>query len=336
MKFVDEVNIEVVAGKGGHGCLSFRREKSEPYGGPNGGDGGQGADIYLVAEPRLNTLIEFQYKPYYKAPNGQPGSGRNKTGISGENLEIPVPLGTVVKDFETQEIIGDLNQKAQRLLVARGGRLGLGNTHFKSSTNQAPRKTTEGSLGEKRSLHLELKLLADVGLLGLPNAGKSTFIRAVSAARPKVADYPFTTRTPVLGVVRIDSETSFVIADIPGLIEGAHRGVGIGDRFLKHLSRTRLLLHIVDCYEAGDDILDRIQVIQRELIAYDPEFSKKPQWILLNKIDLIDKSCLKSWMEQIKIHFNFENIYSISSVNREGVAPLLKLIALALRDVCVS
>jgi GTP-binding protein len=246
MKFVDEVAIRVHAGNGGNGCVSFRREKYVPFGGPDGGDGGDGGSIWLLADAALNTMVDYRYTRQFRAANGKAGSGANCTGRSGEDLVLPVPVGTTVMDEDTGEVIGDLTASGQRLLVAQGGFHGLGNTRFKSSTNRAPRQSTPGSDGEARSLRLELKLLADVGLLGLPNAGKSTFIRAVSAARPKVADYPFTTLVPNLGVVRIAQHRSFVIADIPGLIEGASEGAGLGVRFLKHLTRTRLLLHLVD------------------------------------------------------------------------------------------
>ncbi|MFK3617786.1 GTPase ObgE, partial [Coxiella burnetii] len=246
MKFVDEAFVRVEAGNGGHGCLSFRREKFIPRGGPDGGDGGDGGSVYFVADKSVNTLVEFRYQRLLRAQNGQPGMGRLRSGKKGEDLIVPVPLGTTVYDKETSELIGDLIEAGDKLCVARGGRHGLGNTHFKSSTNRAPRRTTSGEEGEARELKLELKLLADVGLLGLPNAGKSTFIHAVSKATPKIADYPFTTLYPHLGVVRVEEYRSFVIADIPGLIEGASEGAGLGVQFLKHLERTQLLLHIVD------------------------------------------------------------------------------------------
>jgi GTP-binding protein len=246
MKFVDEADIRVEAGAGGNGCVSFRREKFIPRGGPDGGDGGRGGSVYLVAREGINTLVDFRVRRRFRAAQGRGGAGQNMTGAAGEDLYIDVPKGTVIADLDTNEILGDLTDAGQELLVARGGRGGFGNTHFKSSTNRAPRQSTPGEPGEGRHLALELKLLADVGLLGLPNAGKSTLIRALSAARPKVADYPFTTLTPHLGVVRVDAEQSFVMADIPGLIEGAAQGAGLGHKFLKHLQRTRLLLHVVD------------------------------------------------------------------------------------------
>ncbi|MCV6637286.1 Obg family GTPase CgtA [Candidatus Albibeggiatoa sp. nov. NOAA] len=287
MKFVDEVKIEVIAGKGGDGCLSFRREKFIPFGGPNGGDGGDGGSVYLVADEGLTTLADFRYTRYFKAKNGQQGMGSQCTGKKGEDLTIKVPVGTVVFDLETDEVIGDLTENKQKLLVAKGGDHGLGNIHFKSSTNRAPRKTTPGFPGDHRHLRLELQVLADVGLLGLPNAGKSTFIRAISAAKPKVADYPFTTLHPHLGVVSIDLDRSFVVADIPGLIEGAADGMGLGIRFLKHLSRTRLLLHVVDVMPSTNDpIEDTLKIIQ-ELENYSPELVEKERWLVLNKLDLL-------------------------------------------------
>lgn len=288
MKFIDEVKIEVIAGKGGDGCLSFRREKFIPFGGPNGGDGGDGGSIYLQAEQSINTLLDFRYQRYFKAKNGQPGMGKQRSGKKGIDLIIKVPIGTLVFDADTDEIIGDLITDQQLLLVAKGGLHGLGNIHFKSSINRAPRRTTAGQVGEHRNLRLELQLLADVGLLGLPNAGKSSFIRAISAAKPKVADYPFTTLYPHLGVVRVDIDHSFVVADIPGLIEGAADGLGLGVQFLKHLSRTRLLLHIVDVLPSSEDpIADTLKIIH-ELENYNPDLLHKERWLVLNKLDLLE------------------------------------------------
>ena len=287
MKFVDEVKIEVIAGKGGDGCLSFRREKFIPYGGPNGGDGGDGGSVYLVADESLTTLADFRFTRYFKAEKGQHGMGSQCTGKKGEDLTIKVPVGTVVFDLETDEAIGDLTQDKQKLLVAKGGHHGLGNIHFKSSTNRAPRRTTPGHAGEHRQLRLELQVLADVGLLGLPNAGKSTFIRAISAAKPKVADYPFTTLHPHLGVVSIDIDRSFVVADIPGLIEGAADGMGLGIRFLKHLSRTRLLLHVVDVMPVNNDPIEDTLKIIKELENYSEDLVHKERWLVLNKFDLL-------------------------------------------------
>ncbi|WP_353572579.1 Obg family GTPase CgtA [Candidatus Albibeggiatoa sp. nov. BB20] len=287
MKFVDEVKIEVIAGKGGDGCLSFRREKFIPFGGPNGGDGGDGGSVYLIADEGLTTLFDFRYTRYFKAQKGQQGMGSQCTGKKGEDLIIKVPIGTVVFDLETDEVIGDLTKDKQQLIVARGGHHGLGNIHFKTSTNRAPRRTTSGFAGEHRHLRLELQVLADVGLLGLPNAGKSTFIRAISAARPKVADYPFTTLHPHLGVVSIDIDRNFVVADIPGLIEGAADGMGLGIRFLKHLSRTRLLLHVVDVMPSTNDPIEDALKIIKELENFSPELVEKERWLVLNKFDLL-------------------------------------------------
>lgn len=289
MKFVDEATIDVVAGNGGNGCASFRREKFIPMGGPDGGDGGDGGSVHLVVDAGLNTLADFRHKRLFEAENGQPGMGRDRFGKSGADLDVRVPLGTMVYEVETGELIGDLTRAGQRLLVAKGGRRGLGNLNFKTSTNRAPRKATKGQPGEQRLLRLEMQVLADVGLLGLPNAGKSTLIRQVTKARPRVAAYPFTTLHPHLGVVRLGPEQSFVIADIPGLIEGAAGGAGLGIQFLKHLARTRLLLHLVD---AGADaqgltLRDQIRVVDAELRAYDEDLHRRERWYVLNKIDLL-------------------------------------------------
>jgi GTP-binding protein len=277
MKFVDEATIRVVAGKGGNGCASFRREKFIPMGGPDGGDGGDGGSVFLIVDEGLNTLADFRHKRLFEAKNGLPGMGRDRFGKGGEDLEVRVPLGTMVYDDGTDELIGDLIREGQRLMVAKGGRRGLGNLNFKTSTNRAPRKATKGFPGEQRMLRLEMQVLADVGLLGLPNAGKSTLIRQVTAARPKVAEYPFTTLYPHLGVVRLGPEQSFVIADIPGLIEGAAEGAGLGIHFLKHLSRTRLLLHLVDAGnpEDGPTIAEQVKVVEAELRSYDEALFKR-------------------------------------------------------------
>jgi len=289
MKFVDEATISVQAGNGGHGALSFRREKYIERGGPDGGDGGRGGSVYLMAKTGTNTLADFRVARKYRAPSGQPGAGNNKSGKSGEDLDVIVPCGTVVHDVDTGELIGDLTEAGQRLKVAEGGRGGLGNTHFKSSVNRAPRKTTQGTQGESRHLKLELKLLADVGLVGLPNAGKSTLIRAMSAARPKVAAYPFTTLHPHLGVVAVGPLQSFVMADIPGLIEGAAEGAGLGMQFLRHLERTRLLLHVVDLapLDGGVNPSDQIKAIEQELTKFSADLAAKPRWLVLNKMDLL-------------------------------------------------
>jgi GTP-binding protein len=289
MKFVDEAEIEVAAGAGGNGCTSFRREKFIPLGGPDGGDGGKGGDVWLVADENLNTLIDFRHERHFRAKRGGNGAGRQMTGASGEELVIRVPVGTAVVNVATDETIGDLTTHGQRLLVARGGDGGRGNINFKSSTNRSPTKATPGWPGEERTIRLELKLLADVGLLGFPNAGKSTFIRAVSAARPRVADYPFTTLHPNLGVVRIDTDQSFVIADIPGLIEGAAEGAGLGIQFLKHVERTGLLLHLVDLVPADESIdpFKQIRAIEKELKRYNPELLARTRWLVFNKADLV-------------------------------------------------
>lgn len=288
MKFVDEATIKVKAGDGGDGCMAFHREKYVPRGGPSGGDGGDGGHVFFKATEGLNTLINFRYKRIFRAQKGEPGSGKEKTGKKGDSLTILVPVGTVIYDVDTQECLGDLAVDGQLLCVAQGGFHGLGNARFKSSTNRAPRQTTRGTPGEERSLRLELKLLADVGLVGLPNAGKSTLIRAVSSARPKVADYPFTTLTPQLGVVRIDEDRSFVVADIPGLIRGASEGLGLGFQFLRHIARTRLLLHVVDVYPIdGSDPIENARTIIDELTRYQPELAQREHWLVLNKIDLL-------------------------------------------------
>ena len=288
MKFVDEAIIKVHAGDGGNGCVSFRREKFIPFGGPNGGDGGSGGSVWLVADEGLNTLIDFRHQRSFKAQRGENGMGSDMYGKGGEDTTIRVPVGTVVTNLDTDEMIGDLTRHGQRLLVAEGGKGGLGNIHFKSSVNRAPRKATPGTPGEVRELKLELRLLADVGLLGFPNAGKSTFIRAVSAATPRVADYPFTTLHPNLGVVSLGHDQSFVIADIPGLIEGAAEGAGLGIQFLRHVSRTRLLLHVVDIAPIdGTDPVEQVRAIEQELSKFDPELLERPRWLVLNKADVL-------------------------------------------------
>ncbi|QAU22996.1 GTPase ObgE [Dyella sp. M7H15-1] len=288
MKFVDEAIIKVHAGDGGNGCVSFRREKFIPFGGPNGGDGGSGGSVWLVADEGLNTLIDFRHQRSFKAQRGENGMGSDMYGKGGDDTTIRVPVGTVVTNVDTDEVIGDLTTHGQRLRVAQGGKGGLGNIHFKSSVNRAPRKSTPGTPGEVRELKLELKLLADVGLLGFPNAGKSTFIRAVSAATPRVADYPFTTLHPHLGVVSLGTDQSFVIADIPGLIEGAAEGHGLGIQFLRHVARTRLLLHLVDIAPIdGADVVEQVHAIEHELEKFDPELLQRPRWLVLNKSDVL-------------------------------------------------
>ena len=289
MKFVDEAEIRVAAGAGGNGCVSFRREKFIPLGGPDGGDGGKGGSVWLVADEGINTLIDFRHQRSFNARRGENGMGRQKTGAHGDDEIIRVPVGTVIINVDTDEEIGDLTRNGQRLLVATGGFGGKGNIHFKSSTNRSPQRAIPGEPGEERTIRMELKLLADVGLLGFPNAGKSTFIRAVSAAKPRVADYPFTTLHPNLGVVRVERDRSFVVADIPGLIEGASEGAGLGIQFLKHVMRTRLLLHLVDMAPADEavDPVAQVKAIEKELKQFEPELLQRPRWLVLNKADLL-------------------------------------------------
>ncbi|MAT51807.1 MAG: GTPase ObgE [Porticoccaceae bacterium] len=320
MKFVDEAPIVVYAGKGGNGCLSFRREKYIPKGGPDGGDGGDGGSIFLEADDSINTLVDYRYQRQYRAESGESGRGGNCRGKSGADLVLKVPVGTTVIDEDTQEILGDLTSVGQRLKVAQGGFHGLGNTRFKSSVNRAPRQTTPGSEGESRSLRLELKVLADVGLLGLPNAGKSTFIRAVSAATPKVADYPFTTLVPNLGVVRINRLRSFVIADVPGLIEGASEGAGLGIRFLKHLTRTRLLLHLVDMLPPdGSDPGDNALSIERELTRFSATLAQRDRWLVLNKIDLLPGDEVDTRCQAVVDKLGWQGpVFRISALGGEG------------------
>ena len=331
MKFVDEASIKVEAGDGGNGCLSFRREKFVPRGGPDGGDGGDGGSVYLVVDEGLNTLIDFRHKRLFRAGQGQKGMGRECHGKGGDDLTIKVPLGTLVKDAATDEIIGDMISADKPLLVAKGGWHGLGNIRFKSSTNRTPRQTTEGTLGEKRTLLLEMQVLADVGLLGLPNAGKSTFIRAVSHARPKVADYPFTTLYPNLGVVKIAAGQSYVIADIPGLIEGAAEGAGLGIQFLKHLSRTYLLLHIVDIGVDADvdKVVDDIHVIEQEIASFGRGLEDRPRWLVLNKTDLMSTEDVDKFSNSLMKKLATElPVYRISAVTGAGCDALAQAIYL--------
>ncbi|MBM5572774.1 MULTISPECIES: GTPase ObgE [Deefgea] len=289
MKFIDEARVEVIGGKGGNGSASMRREKFVPRGGPDGGDGGKGGTVWAIADEDINTLVDYRFQKKYKARDGENGRGADCYGKGGDDIELRMPIGTVITDVESGEVIADLTTKGMRVAIAKGGTGGFGNLHFKSSTNRAPRQTTPGFEGERRDLRLELKVLADVGLLGMPNAGKSTFIRAVSAAKPKVADYPFTTLHPNLGVVRIDENRSFVIADVPGLIEGAAEGAGLGHRFLKHLQRTGILLHLVDLapFDSETDPVAEAKAIVEELRKYDEELYTKPRWLVLNKVDMI-------------------------------------------------
>ncbi|WP_444926606.1 Obg family GTPase CgtA [Microbulbifer sp. TRSA002] len=324
MKFVDEAPISVQAGKGGNGCLSFRREKFVEKGGPDGGDGGDGGSVYLEADDSLNTLVDYRYQPRYAAESGQPGRGRNCTGAKGEDLVLKVPVGTTIIDADTGETIGDMTEAGERQLVAQGGFHGLGNTRFKSSTNRAPRQTTHGTEGEMRSLKLELKVLADVGMLGLPNAGKSTFIRAVSAAKPKVANYPFTTLVPNLGVVQVQKHRSFVIADIPGLIEGAAEGAGLGIRFLKHLTRCRVLLHLVDLAPFdGSDPVENARAIEHELSTFSPTLAGRERWLVLNKTDLVPAAELEERCQAVVDALGWEGpVFRVAAIRKEGTDAL--------------
>ncbi|MDD9892638.1 MAG: GTPase ObgE [Gammaproteobacteria bacterium] len=330
MKFVDEVQIRVRAGNGGNGAVSFRREKYIPLGGPDGGDGGNGGSVYLEADEALNTLIDLRHGRVYPAQAGEKGMGKQMYGAAGEDLVIPVPVGTVAIDLDTSEVIGDLLEDKQRLLVAQGGQGGIGNVHFKSSTNRAPRQATPGTPGEERTLGLELRLLADVGLLGMPNAGKSTLIRAVSRAKPRVADYPFTTLYPNLGVVGMDGSNSFVIADVPGLIEGAAEGAGLGVRFLKHLQRTRLLLHLVDAvpFDPAHDPVEDARKIIAELERFDEGLAKRERWLVFNKLDQLPEDERQTWAEELVSQLGWEGPwFAVSAINADGTAKLCKAIA---------
>ncbi|MCZ0944276.1 MAG: Obg family GTPase CgtA [Gammaproteobacteria bacterium] len=333
MQFIDQATVYVRAGKGGGGALSFRREKYIPRGGPDGGDGGAGGDVVLVADEALNTLIDFRYQPRYQAGNGEPGSGRNRTGARGEDRLIKVPLGTTVTDASFGEVLGDLSGAGQRLRVARGGRCGLGNARFKSSVNRAPRRTTPGEVGEERELVLQLRLLADVGLLGLPNAGKSTLLARTSAAQPKIADYPFTTLKPSLGVVRVAADASFVMADVPGLIAGAAQGAGLGIQFLRHLSRTRILLHLIDAAPAdGSDPVANAIAIEAEVAAYSRALAERPIWLVLTKIDLLDAVQLKNMLSAMGAAFAGRRLYAVSAFSGAGLEPLTGAVMAALSE----
>jgi len=335
MKFVDEASIHVAAGKGGNGSASFRREKYIEFGGPDGGDGGDGGSVYLEGDSGLNTLVDFRHKRMYKAENGVQGKGQQRYGKKGEDIYIRVPLGTVVKDELNDVVLGDVTEHGQHLLVARGGRGGLGNVHFKSSTNRAPRKFTPGEPGEEFQLHLELKVLADVGLLGFPNAGKSTLISTVSAARPKVADYPFTTLYPNLGVVRIGLDSSFVIADIPGLIEGAAEGAGLGVHFLKHLQRTKLLLHLVELAPLdGTPPEEAIRTLAQELVHFDAGLGDKPRWLVFTKSDLLDPEEADTEARRVVAALEWTAPwFMISSVTRSGTDKLMQSVGRALGEM---
>ena len=325
MKFVDEATIKVEAGKGGNGIVSFRREKYIELGGPDGGDGGDGGSVYLIGDVNLNTLVDFRYSRRYKAENGGTGGRRRMTGKSGDDLYIKVPLGTVVYDEETEEQIGDVTKHEQILCVAKGGFHGIGNVRYKSSTNRAPRQAKPGTPGEARTLKMEMKVLADVGLLGLPNAGKSTLISSVSGARPKVANYPFTTLHPNLGVVSVDVSRSFVMADIPGIIEGAAEGAGLGIQFLKHVSRTRLLLHLVDIAppDENEDPLEAIRVIEKEMLRFSPELADYERWLVINKIDLLPEDEREQICNDLVKRLEWTgNVFKISAISKQGTQEL--------------
>ena len=333
MKFVDEAEISVEAGKGGNGCASFRREKYIEFGGPDGGDGGAGGSVYLRADPALNTLVDFRFQPRYRAESGAAGAGRNRTGASGADLTIKVPPGTSVFNIDTGELLADLREPGRPVLVAQGGRAGFGNTRFKSSTNRAPRKTTDGTPGESRKLQLQLSLVADVGLLGLPNAGKSSLIRSVSAAKPKVADYPYTTLIPNLGVVRLGMDRSFVMADMPGLIAGAAQGAGLGLRFLKHLSRARLLLHLVEVLPAdgGDPVANALGLIA-ELEKYSAKLAGRERWLVLSKVDLVPPAALAALEAELRKSLPWRGrIHHISSVTGAGCRQLCEALMQAIQ-----
>ncbi|MCP4048815.1 MAG: GTPase ObgE [Gammaproteobacteria bacterium] len=335
MKFVDEATIHIIAGKGGNGSASFRREKYIQFGGPDGGDGGDGGSVFLEGDSGLNTLVDFRHRRIYKAENGVQGKGQERYGKRGENIYVRVPLGTIVTDALNEVAMGDVTEHGQQLLVARGGRGGLGNVHFKSSTNRAPRKCTPGEPGEDIQLHLEMKVLADVGLLGFPNAGKSTLISAVSAARPKVADYPFTTLYPNLGVVRVGMDSSFVIADIPGLIEGAAEGAGLGVQFLKHLQRTSLLLHLVEIAPL-DQMPPEVAVrkLQQELVNFDSSLGEKERWLVFTKKDILSQEESEEICKRVLAELNWtEPWFMISSVTHSGTDELVQSIGRALDEM---
>ncbi|HIC46277.1 MAG TPA: GTPase ObgE [Methylophaga aminisulfidivorans] len=339
MKFVDEAKIKISAGAGGNGCLSFRREKFIPFGGPDGGDGGDGGDVYLLADSQVNTLIDFRYQRNFKAERGEHGRGRLCSGARGEDLIIKVPIGTEAWDDDTDELIGDLTKDGDKLLVAKGGWHGLGNARYKSSINRAPRQTSDGTPGEERTLRLEMKLLADVGLLGLPNAGKSTFISQVSAAQPKVANYPFTTLYPNLGVVTLKDVRSFVIADIPGLVEGAADGAGLGIQFLKHLTRTRLLLHLVDMapVDVKQDPVESVQIINRELENYSEALGSQDQWLVLNKMDLVPEDIRDDLCQEVLDRLQWKGkVFYISGQTGEGCDALVNEVMNYLESVRAS
>jgi len=329
MKFVDEASIDVAAGDGGNGCVSFRHEKFKEFGGPNGGDGGRGGHVYALADPNLNTLVDFRYTRRFEARRGEHGMGSDMFGAAGDDITLKMPVGTIISDAETGEVLHELLMPGEKVLIAKGGDGGFGNLRFKSAVNRAPRQKTPGWPGERKSLKLELKVLADVGLLGMPNAGKSTLIAAVSNARPKIADYPFTTLHPNLGVVRVGPEQSFVIADIPGLIEGASEGAGLGHQFLRHLQRTRLLLHIVDLapFDPDVDPVAQAKAIAAELKKYDPRLYAKPRWLVLNKLDMVPVEERAARVKDFIKRMRWKGpVFEISALTREGCEPLMQAI----------
>jgi GTP-binding protein len=329
MKFVDEATIEVAAGDGGNGCASFRHEKYKEFSGPDGGDGGRGGHVYAVADPSLNTLVDFRYTRRFEAERGEHGKGSDMFGVKGDDIVLKMPVGTIISDAETGEVLHELLQPGEQITIAKGGDGGFGNMHYKSSTNRAPRQKTPGWSGERKSLKLELKVLADVGLLGMPNAGKSTLISAISNARPKIADYPFTTLYPNLGVVRVGPEKSFVVADVPGLIEGASEGAGLGHQFLRHLQRTRVLLHLVDVapFDEGVDPVQQVKAIAAELKKYDPELYAKPRWLVLNKLDMVPAEEREARVKDIIKRLKYKGpVLEISALTREGCERLVQTV----------
>ena len=329
MKFVDEAIIDIAAGDGGNGCVSFRHEKYKEFGGPNGGDGGRGGNVYAVADPALNTLVDFRFSRRHEAKKGQHGMGSDMFGAAGEDITLKMPVGTIISDLETGEVLHELLTPGEVILIAKGGEGGFGNMRFKSSINRAPRQKTPGQPGERREVKLELKVLADVGLLGMPNAGKSTLISAISNARPKIADYPFTTLHPNLGVVRVGPSQSFVVADVPGLIEGASDGAGLGHQFLRHLQRTRLLLHLVDMAPFDDavDPAKQAKGIVAELKKYDPELFAKPRWLVLNKMDMVPQEDREQRVKAFLKAFKFKGlVFEVSALTREGCEPLIQAV----------
>ena len=327
MKFVDEATIDVAGGDGGNGCASFRHEKFKEFGGPDGGDGGRGGHVLAVADPSLNTLVDFRYTRRFEARRGEHGKGSDMFGVKGDDITLRMPVGTVISDAETGQVLFELLVPGEQVTLAKGGDGGFGNLHYKSSTNRAPRQKTPGWPGERRTLQLELKVLADVGLLGMPNAGKSTLIAAISNARPKIADYPFTTLYPNLGVVRVGPEKSFVVADVPGLIEGASEGAGLGHQFLRHLQRTRLLLHLVDVapFDEGVDPVQQARAIVAELKKFDPQLHAKPRWLVLNKLDMVPAEEREARVKDIVRRLRYKGpVFQISALTREGCEPLVR------------